>query len=735
MKKGKVRPLAAVGRAPRVPEVDAHAPLVRAQSPARRPGDALVGTAPHGPRLRAGTLAAGGVLLAAALAVYGNAVPNDFIIDDRIIILGDRRVQQFDVQGIFTREYWPGASGNRLYRPLTLLSLAANWVVSHEPWTFRLVNVLLHGVVGFGVFLLLRELAEVAHSGRHARAEAPPENSMRRPADGAKWPGYAAALGAGLLFVVHPIHTTPLNQIVDRADSAAAAGVLLAAWFCLRDARMTAGDGRAGWASRLRPVLAASAAGAALLFKESAVALVGIVVVLDLAFLRAAGNGRWAVAGAPANGEESGRRRAWLWRRVRRCYGPLLLVLLAFAGARTAVLGGVGRASLEISALDNIIAHPEYRLVEGESAFLARWGTPVAVFGKAARLLIWPWPLSWDYSYAAIDNVRQWDEPRLWGGGVALAACAAGLWGSWRRGRVAFVAIGIGLVSYSIVSNTYFLVGSTFAERYLYLPSAGFCMLAGWLFVRGARRLAGVTARRRAAAWGLRAALGAAVLIACSAATVVRNRDFRDNATLSAADVRTQPLSARLWRAMAGAAVSNRRFDAAVGYAAHAQAIYAEDPETWLTAAFAHWGRRDADAALACIQRSGQYGGAASEQLALLAGEILIVRGDYARAIAVLRRLVTKWPANATATAYNNLAWYLLTAEPVELRNPAEALEYARRAVALEPQAGDVLDTYVSALLALGRGAEARRVLDEALPRIPPTDAHRAGLVRKRAEL
>jgi tetratricopeptide (TPR) repeat protein len=633
-----------------------------------------------------GTLAAAAVLVACGLAVYGNALRHPFLIDDKLIILGDPRVQTADVRALLTQQYWPGQRGNRLYRPLVSLSFALNWAISHEPWTFRLPNLLLHVGAGLAVFLMLRELTR------------------------AYWP----ALAAAVLFVVHPIHTTALNQIVDRADIAVAACILFATWLYARD---TADRPKRAW---IRPVLGAALFALALLCKENAVVLIGLVALLDVC-----GSKLW---GRPVRGGSESVFRSVL-RRALRCYLPLAAVLLAYVAVRTSVLGGVARKAADIPALDNIMAYPEYGLQPGESRWLARWGTPLAVFGQAAGLLVWPWPLSWDYSYAAVDSVRTWRDVRPWFGAATLAGSLVLLVSSWRRQRIACFAAGLALISYSVVSNTVIVIGSAFAERYLYLPSAGYCMLAAWLIAALGQWLARTA---RPAGRCLSAAIWIAVVAAgagYAALTVVRNRDFQSEAVLNAADLRAQPRSSRLWSAAAADALNAGQAALALQHAERALAIYADEPNAWRVAAIAHWRRRDADQALACLQKSFDHGGADSENAWVTLADILKSRGEYARAIAALEAFVAM---NArAAVARNNLAWYLLTAEPPELRDPQRALPYAKEAVKLQPAAGDFLDTYLSVLLALGRRDEARRVLEERVPQIPAADPQRPGLLEK----
>ncbi len=104
----------------------------------------------------------------------------------------------------------------------------------------------------------------------------------------------------------------------------------------------------------------------------------------------------------------------------------------------------------------------------------------------------------------------------------------------------------------------------------------------------------------------------------------------------------------------------------------------------------------------------------------LAASQLLADRDDYAGAIRLLKLLIERRPGSAEAL--NNLAWYLITAEPPELRDPVQALRYAREAMELQPQSGAIVDTHVAVLLALGQTEQAIACLQKALPRLQPDD-------------
>lgn len=80
-------------------------------------------------------------------------------------------------------------------------------------------------------------------------------------------------------------------------------------------------------------------------------------------------------------------------------------------------------------------------------------------------------------------------------------------------------------------TNLFFYVGFVVAERVLYLPSVGFSLLMG---IGGAKVGAHLGSRARVAALG-------ALLLALSARTLVRNRDWRDEESLYRSAVKVNP--------------------------------------------------------------------------------------------------------------------------------------------------------------------------------------------------
>ena len=94
----------------------------------------------------------------AALALLASAtgLGNGFAYDDRFIILENKRAHSLSAPWrLFGETYWPNIRGAALYRPLTILLYAAEWVAGGgSPLVYHVVNVGLYAVVAVLVLWL-----------------------------------------------------------------------------------------------------------------------------------------------------------------------------------------------------------------------------------------------------------------------------------------------------------------------------------------------------------------------------------------------------------------------------------------------------------------------------------------------------------------------------------------------------------------------------------------------------
>src|SRR5208337_2357784 len=150
-----------------------------------------------------------------------------------------------------------------------------------------------------------------------------------------------------------------------------------------------------------------------------------------------------------------------------------------------------------------------------------------ALLGQYIWELLWPVDLRVFCPFHAPSGLF---DPAAVGGVVALAACCALFCYLWRHAKPLSFALLWLLVPLAPVLNPRWMPISAFEERYLYLPSVGFCWLLGWGFLRlraGASARSAIWRRALATAFGV-------LVVACAFRIVTRNRDWQNNFTLYA---------------------------------------------------------------------------------------------------------------------------------------------------------------------------------------------------------
>lgn len=205
------------------------------------------------------------------------------------------------------------------------------------------------------------------------------------------------------------------------------------------------------------------------------------------------------------------------------------------------LLGAVGAGQLAVrlymlgsspwfAAADNPVAR--------ESSFIARTLTFLYLPAFNAGLLLWPARLSFDWSMDAVPPVKRLDDPR----NVASLLFYATLFLLAKRAaqsrRVA-MALALLVTPFIPASNLLFYVGFVVAERVLYLPSMGFCLL---LAVGLDRVLTGGSKWRHHRLVRSTAVLAAvATLCLWSARSVRRNGDWTSEESLYRSAIAINP--------------------------------------------------------------------------------------------------------------------------------------------------------------------------------------------------
>lgn len=336
------------------------------------------------------------------------------------------------------------------------------------------------------------------------------------------------ATTAAALFAIHPVHTEVVGNVVGQGELLAAGWGLLALILAL--------DGeRSGWSAR-RTAGMLGALTAALLSKEHAV-----VVPLLFPVLLLAGGGRRALL------RESAGKAAVLMAGV----------LILYLSLRHAVLGGIS----------GDLMHPAWR---GEPA-ATRWLTMLAAVPTLVRLLVWPGHLQADYSPRELQVVHTLSGPTLVGLGLLLGLCAM----AFAARRHPAIPAGLAWVALAFLpaANLLLPTGVLLAERTLFLPSVGACLIAGGVAAGIGRRYAAGSAVRLG--WG---ALVIGFIILGASRSASRLPAWRDNRALFSETVRDAPESYWAWRNYAGDLVLRDQPDSARMAYGRSLALFDRDP-------------------------------------------------------------------------------------------------------------------------------------------------------------
>lgn len=476
------------------------------------------------------------------------------------------------------------------------------------------------------------------------------------------------ALACGVLFAVHPVHVEAVASFVNRKDLLAMifAMLLLVGWIRWRNTAL-----RYGGCTVLF----------LLGFYSKEVAIAGMVVMLPLAsFLLSIG----------ATSSEASRPNP-----LRGWGGlfPLALLALLLYHSYSRFFDRL----LEPAAIFERTVHAEnYREV---------LCTALATLPEVFRLLIFPVALSVDYPTLHTGDPF---APRVLLGASLFLIWTLVAFSLRRRAPLAAFAMLWFIVMFLPVSNLLPIHHIFLADRYLYVPSFGLCLLLAFAFDRALESRA---MRRRGARTAL-LAIAVTIVVSASLRSVVRNRDWQDQGTLSAAALDAGFETLRIHRAVGLDLLAARRLKAAEDHFRRAVALEPAAPQltNLLATSLVLEGRRRN------IPRP-RLGDAFSLELL---GKAFLYQRWSNLAVAYLRLAIEQDPFDRDIQT--TLALVLATTQVVELRDAEEAVRLAgiaaqrlhrhRRGLALcvlaaaQAEAGDFRQAALSAARAAALGSE-----------------------------
>uniref|UniRef100_A0A8C1BG75 dolichyl-phosphate-mannose--protein mannosyltransferase n=1 Tax=Cyprinus carpio carpio TaxID=630221 RepID=A0A8C1BG75_CYPCA len=293
-----------------------------------------------------------------------------------------------------------------------------------------------------------------------------------------------------LLFSVHPIHTEAVSGIVGRADVLASMLFLLA--FLSYISSMA--DGFPPTVSVLSLVLSLLLGTCAMLVKETGITVFGVCVLYDFLVL---------------------------------CRKPLIFQRSAHRSAMKNT-----QSKLPITAW---LFRSAVAVIGVQREFL----TYCYLLAFNAWLLLAPIVLCYDWQVGSIPLVESlWDGRNIASLTLALVMLALSL-NCKMKGKEVLVGVLFLIFPFIPASNLFFRVGFVVAERVLYMPSMGYCVLV----VHGLNRLYSVVSRWGAAALTVSMLV---VLLLFSWKTVQQNEIWLSREALFRSGIQTLPHNAKV---------------------------------------------------------------------------------------------------------------------------------------------------------------------------------------------
>jgi protein O-mannosyl-transferase len=132
----------------------------------------------------------------------------------------------------------------------------------------------------------------------------------------------------------------------------------------------------------------------------------------------------------------------------------------------------------QTKATFNILANA----INVEEERLIRWMSYAHVHAWYLWKLVWPSWFSYDYGFNTIPVITDLTDPRNLLSALAYATVMIGLTKGFRdiQHSPLVMCIAFGVIPFVPASNIFFPVGTVVAERLLYFPSVGFCLIVGY---------------------------------------------------------------------------------------------------------------------------------------------------------------------------------------------------------------------------------------------------------------
>lgn len=429
------------------------------------------------------------LLFVLPFTLYQASLEFGYVLDDKIVLSENQFVKKGlgGIADIFSTESFTGFLGQQQdlvagarYRPLSIATFALEQeAYGSKPGRSHFWNIILYALTG----LMLFRVFWLFGLGSNKRA----------------WylgiPFWAAAL-----FLLHPIHTEVVANIKGRDEILA---LLLAVATLYAGIRYYKSQ-RIWWLP-----ISGALFFLALLAKENALTFIAVIPLSLFVFNQAS------------------------IRKAALAAAPLLLAFLVYLAIRVNVIGYLLDSGKTVTGIMN---DPFVGVSLAE-----KYATISYTLGYYLRLLIFPHPLTHDY-YPYQIPIINWADWRAWSSLLLYVALAFFAVRYFRRKGVVSWSTWYYLITLSIVSNIVFSVGAPMNERFLYMPSVGFCLVLAYFTL--AKLPGWVAPYLPGSNWPALALLGL-IGLGYGVKTINRVPDWKDEMALNRAAIKVSTNSAR----------------------------------------------------------------------------------------------------------------------------------------------------------------------------------------------
>jgi tetratricopeptide (TPR) repeat protein len=608
-----------------------------------------------------------------AFLLYAQSIFFSYTLDDHPAIDQNKYTTQgfAGIATLLKTDYWYGfqdALRGPVYRPTSLVMFAIEWqLFPHHPGVNHFMNVLLFALTCWLLFSVLCRL------------------NFSFPVTVGPGAGLLFATVVTLLYTAHPIHTEVVNNIKSRDEINCFLFGLLSIFFLLNyiQKKLVAGLVLSGLCFLL-----------SVLSKETGI---GFLIIIPLVLF---------------TGTTASRKL------IIRATAMLLVFSVIYFLLRTEALRHVPvNANLQ-SPLNNSLYAAE--------DLMSRMATAFFILLKYLFLLVFPHPLTSDYNYSQVAIQTMSSPAALLGMSVYVLAGIYALVKIRKKNILAF-AILFYLVSLAPVSNIFFLGGSTMAERFMYIPSLGFCMAVAYFITRFISR-AGQQKKPSATETHKRykrvMMVLSVLLLLYSIKTIERSSHWKNQLTIYREDAKTSANSASAHFSFGVALLGvqypeetdpvekNRILDQSIEEISRAIEIYKDAPIYYVKLGQAYLAKHDNPNAIKNLEKGLLHLPYAGQQDYFILGDAYMQEKQFDKAAEVYGMAIEK--DTSSAGGYYNKGTALLKGNRFE-----EAIVTFQKALAIKPAFSEAYCNMGCAYGGLGKYPEAIGLFEQGIKANP----------------